>query len=143
MASNKLKELLKLDKDYLIKLQAQRASASNAMLGFLDACEENTEARISYFKMQLRLLKPRKEGDGIISPQDIVLAKQQPISMFLKIPTSKKVHCLFHSDKEASLHIYPNGYHCFSCQSHGTVIDVVMKLRGVSFTSAVKFLIGK
>lgn len=140
---NKFKELLKLDRAYLVKLQAQRASASNAMLGFLDACEENAEARINYYKLQLRLLKPRTERDGLLSPSDITLAKQQPISMFLKIPTSKKVMCLFHADKTPSMHIYTNNYHCYACNAHGTVIDVVMKLRGCSFTSAVKFLINK
>lgn len=132
-------------KQHMNNLLAHRAGANEVTLGFLDALEEKYETDLAQIKMRIRMYTPRKEGEEInlLSPSDIARAKLVPISTFLKIPSHKKVNCLFHNDKEASMHIYPNGYHCFSCQSHGTVIDVVMKLRNCSFTQAVKFLIGK
>ncbi len=40
------------------------------------------------------------------------------------------IRCPFHSDRTASMAVYPNnGYHCFGCGAHGVnAIDFVMKL---------------
>lgn len=134
---------LKEEKSYLVKLQASRAGVNQATLGFLDACEELCEQRIHALTIKKRLLGPRKEGDGLLTTMDIYLAKQVPISTFLKVPSHKKVQCLFHSDTKPSMHIYGTNYHCYTCNAHGSIIDVVMKLRNCSFTSAVRYLIGK
>jgi DNA primase len=51
--------------------------------------------------------------------------------------------CPFHDDKEPSLVISPqkNLWHCLgACQAGGSVIDWVMKDRGVSFRHAVELL---
>ena len=94
------------------------------------------------------MLKPRKEGEELpdyyVTPNDIALAKLQPIKNYLP---SKIIHnktlCMFHNDKNASLHIYTNSYYCFSCGAKGDSIAMIQKLKNCSFTHAVKFLIGK
>lgn len=50
--------------------------------------------------------------------------------------------CLWHSEKTASLKIYPGdrGYFCFGCHAHGSSIDLVMKLFDESVGDACKRL---
>lgn len=47
--------------------------------------------------------------------------------------------CPFHHEAKPSLKVYEgkNGWHCFGCNAGGSVIDLVMKLEGVSFSQAV------
>lgn len=53
------------------------------------------------------------------------------------------VHCPFHQgDKGASMKIYAKDFHCFACGAHGTQIDFVMKMDGVSFKEAFMLLGG-
>lgn len=50
------------------------------------------------------------------------------------------IQCPFHSgDNHGSLKLYPEqrGFHCFGCGAHGSVIDFVMLLFGISFSQAV------
>lgn len=49
------------------------------------------------------------------------------------------IRCPFHSEKTASLKIYPGqgGFHCFGCGAGGSVIDFVMRLFDLSFSQAV------
>lgn len=133
-------------KGHMNKMLSYRAISNEITRGFLDGCEELHEQELNRLKLKQRLLTPVKEGqsNGLLTPNEIAMAKFIPISNFLKVGPSHKTHCLFHGeDKNPSLHIYPDGYHCFTCGAHGTVIDVIMKLKNVSFTSAVKFLINK
>jgi DNA primase len=51
--------------------------------------------------------------------------------------------CPFHDDREPSLVVTPdkNLWHCLgACQAGGSVIDWVMRTRGVSFRHAVELL---
>ena len=56
------------------------------------------------------------------------------------------IHCLFpekHSggvDKNPSCVLYEDRFKCFSCESHGDAIDLVRKVRGLSFLEARAFL---
>ena len=47
--------------------------------------------------------------------------------------------CPFHSEKTASLKLYPDGrgWCCFGCHAGGTAIDFVMKLFDISFRQAI------
>lgn len=131
--------------EHMNNMQARRANANKVTLGFLDAIEEKYEKQLSTFKMRIEMLRPRKEGEitPFLTHAEIARAKLVPIGTFLKVPTHKKVNCLFHTDSVASMHIYGTTYYCFSCGARGTVCDIVMKLRNCSFSQAVKFLIGK
>lgn len=50
--------------------------------------------------------------------------------------------CPFHQEKTPSFVIYKdNHFHCFGCQAHGDSIEFVMKLFGINFIDAVKYLL--
>lgn len=93
-------------------------------------------------RVKYNFFNPYKKNFGI-SSQDISQAKTVAISTFIKIPIGRKVPCLFHADKNPSMHIYRSTYYCFTCQAHGTTIDIVMKLQGKTFKEAVNLLCGK
>lgn len=45
--------------------------------------------------------------------------------------------CPFHTEKTASLKVYPNRFYCFGCGAHGSVIDFVMQLFNLDFGAAI------
>ena len=81
-----------------------------------------------------------QKPEGKITPDMIAIAKQRKIREFVKIPTSRKIVCMFHGDKDPSMHIYERSYYCFSCQAHGSTIDFIMKQQGKTFAESVLFL---
>jgi DNA primase len=46
--------------------------------------------------------------------------------------------CPLHSEKTASFKIHGDSFHCFGCDWHGDVIDLVRELFGLSFQSTIK-----
>lgn len=48
--------------------------------------------------------------------------------------------CPFHGDKQPSLHLYDDHYHCFACQAHGDHITWLRELQGLSFVEAAELL---
>jgi DNA primase catalytic core len=54
--------------------------------------------------------------------------------------------CPFHDDRHPSLHFYDKKtdshqqYHCFSCNAHGSMFDLVKELQGVDYTGSLKWL---
>lgn len=55
---------------------------------------------------------------------------------------SYKGKCPFHQEKTPSFHVYPvdQSYHCFGCGAHGSMIDFVMRQKGLSYPESVKML---
>lgn len=54
---------------------------------------------------------------------------------------NKMVKCPFHDDSTASMSLGKyNRYTCFGCDEKGDTIDLYMKLNGVNFIQAVKYL---
>lgn len=51
-----------------------------------------------------------------------------------------KALCPFHNDRNPSLFVADDHYHCFACGEHGDVIDFVAKLNGLSLYDAAKKL---
>lgn len=45
--------------------------------------------------------------------------------------------CPFHGDKDASLKVYQDGWHCFGCHKGGDVISLARELYGLGFKDAV------
>ncbi|MBR4490050.1 DNA primase [bacterium] len=55
----------------------------------------------------------------------------------------KMLSCPFHgTDRHASMKIYSDGYHCFTCGAHGDIFGFVMQYEGVSFKEAFRILGG-
>lgn len=139
MIKNLRKEIRLLIR-HMEMMHAHSPSSSPITLGFLQTLEEKHQEELNKLKSHLSFLLPHKGQTSSITADDIVRAKQFPINTFLKIPSNKKVICLFHNDKQPSMHIYGTTYHCFTCGAHGTTIDIIMRLKNMSFTQAVAFL---
>ena len=58
----------------------------------------------------------------------------------LEVDRSHNAVCPFHPDKNPSLHIYEDHYHCFGCGAHGDVTDFAARLFGISQYEAAKKL---
>lgn len=73
-------------------------------------------------------------------------ARQYPIPRLIQIPPSKKIKCLWHKEKTASLHYFSdsNCLYCFGqCGKRYDAIDVYRKLHNCSFKEAYEALGGK
>ena len=90
--------------------------------------------------------KRRPPGDDTITDNDILKAKEVPISHFIEVNRAGFAKCPFHNEKTGSFKVYPqdNRWHCFGmCYNGGDVIDLVCKLNNLTFLEAVKLLINK
>ena len=94
-------------------------------------------------KMVLLLRKEELLDEGRLSQSDIDRAGEHSIEDILGKSKRNFYLCPFHNEKTPSFHIYGENkskFHCFGCQKKGDAIDIVMKLRGLNFPQAVKFL---
>lgn len=127
-----------------IEILRIRGEANHKDLPFCEELIQEKLRRLKEVKMQLSFLTPRPDSSSSrISTHDIMRAKQRPIKDFIKVNSGGKAVCLFHTDKNASMHVYPSNYYCFSCSSSGTVVDIIMKLRNCTFREAVLYLTNK
>lgn len=60
----------------------------------------------------------------------------------VKINRNNTCLCPFHNDHHPSAYVYPNAFHCFTCNVHYDVIGFVMELFGLSALDAAKKLSG-
>jgi hypothetical protein len=51
-----------------------------------------------------------------------------------------KLPCPFHEDVEPSCAIYPDHYHCYGCGSHGSRIDWLMQVEGMTKIEAIAYI---
>jgi hypothetical protein len=81
---------------------------------------------------------------GRVSDEDKQKAKDYPIESLVQFKGGVAL-CPFHGDKIPSMHKdkNENKAHCFSCDETWDTIDFVMKMEGLDFEGAVKFLIGR
>jgi hypothetical protein len=56
------------------------------------------------------------------------------------IPRSGFIHCRFHDDREPSLKIYDDHYHCFGCGAHGNAVDWLVEVEGFERDEAIDVL---
>lgn len=115
-------------------------------------CQKETQAAIKRIKSLARQIewidKPQKDQ---ITEEDMIHARAVDIKSLGLIKDLKPIQgravgkCLWHEESTASLMVYPGakGFHCFGCQKGGTAIDVVMKVEGLKFIPAVKYLQGR
>lgn len=77
------------------------------------------------------------------NPDRIAAAKTVPIPIFLKFNREKKGKCLWHEEKNPSMHFYEkqNRVWCFSCGQGGDVIDVVQKLNNCGLKEALQLIL--
>lgn len=58
----------------------------------------------------------------------------------IEIKRNNTCICPFHDDNNPSAHIYPNAFHCFTCNVHYDVLGLVMELFELSAIEAAKKL---
>lgn len=79
---------------------------------------------------------------GTIDDKAIETARSIPIGNFIEINRAHFSVCIFHSEKTPSCKIFSdNKFRCFGCGKNGDVIDIIMKMKGIEFIDAVKFLL--
>ena len=73
---------------------------------------------------------------------DLEKIKLIPITEYLSFNQAGFSKCLWHDEKTASLKYYPknNRIYCFGCSKGGSVIDVVMQIRNLTFKEAIRIL---
>lgn len=50
-----------------------------------------------------------------------------------------KALCPFHPDKNPSMHIYDDGYKCYSCGAKGDIFDLAQKIKNTDIKGAIQF----
>lgn len=60
----------------------------------------------------------------------------------IQVNRSGFICCPFHKEKNPSMKINKDSYHCFGCQKHGDIFDFVMKMDNLTFKEAFKILGG-
>lgn len=58
----------------------------------------------------------------------------------LEVNRAGFISCPFHQERTASCRCYDNGFYCFGCHAHGSVIDFVMQYFGLEFMDAMRKL---
>jgi len=107
---------------------------------------EVIEKQIKRNNMLLEALDGPKEDK--ITDLMIERAKEVPLATLYDFQKIKTGHvkftacCPFHNDSHPSFVVYPNNtFYCFShCNIGGDVITFIMKLNGLSFPQAVRYL---
>ena len=101
--------------------------------------EEEREARAGQMKRNQAVEK----NGRFVSKEEIQMAKSYPISRILG--GKKLVFCQLHKDDVPSLSInhQKNLWRCFGCGKDGNVIQLVMGMEGINFTTAVRRLYSK
>ncbi len=101
--------------------------------------EEEREARAE----QMRRTPAAEKNGRFVSEEEIQMAKSYPISRILG--NKKIVFCPLHKDDVPSLSIshQKNLWRCFGCGKDGNIIQLVMEMEGINFTTAVKRLCSK
>jgi DNA polymerase len=65
-----------------------------------------------------------------------------PLPELVSLPLSPggKVCCPFHDEVEPSCALYPDHYHCFGCGAHGSRLDWLIQVEGMTMAEAVTFI---
>lgn len=108
---------------------------------YIEPLREDKEEKIRILSDSLR---EDKETDILnINDQDILKAKDRPLTDFIKFNRQGYASCIWHNDKVPSMYYYKksNRVYCFSCNQYGDTINIIQKLYNVNFKDAVKFLI--
>ena len=140
MTSNLKWKVSKFD-TYIKEIEVKKRYVNQITLGFLEGCQLEWQAKLDTAKRQLYFMTAPINTLGGVTRTDIERAKQVSIRTFVKVNSANKTLCLFHKDKQPSMHVYGDHYHCFTCNAHGDTIALVMALYQLKFSDAVKRII--
>ncbi|MEK6879643.1 MAG: CHC2 zinc finger domain-containing protein [Nanoarchaeota archaeon] len=82
-----------------------------------------------------RLISPPPvyEGGSIKEFKEKYLFKET-VEGLIKVNRMNKALCLFHQDKNPSMHIYDDHFYCFSCGERGDIITFLTKFYNISIS---------
>ena len=69
-----------------------------------------------------------------VTPEDV--AKKLGLNIVPR-GNRKRVLCPFHDDHDPSLELFHDHYHCWACNAHGNVFELVKQLENLTFKEAV------
>lgn len=100
------------------------------------------KARVKENKELLSRMKRKENSTTPSNRVDVADVKDVPISAYIDFNKQGKAQCIWHNDKNPSLHYYAkdNRVHCFSCGAGGDVVDVIQKLHECTFKEALTVL---
>jgi len=142
----------------LVELREVWSAAINKMKpkeqpGFIDWLNGHIEQKRQEYDKELRryqyelnfLLNIGNEKAGIepksgVTEMQIAAAKSVEIRNLIPVNRAKKALCIFHDEKNPSMHVYGTRVWCYACNRGGDAIDVYQKLNGCDFITAVKGL---
>lgn len=68
------------------------------------------------------------------------LALAESVDEPRKVGSVYKMRCPFHEDRNPSMAVYPDGFHCYGCGWHGDAVDFIMALNGWDFRDFIDFI---
>lgn len=102
---------------------------------------KSTHFHDAYIKMKAE--RPKSERKERTSGDDVERARQFPIVDIIDFNRLGNAKCLWHAEKESSLHYYADDNHCYcfgGCGRAYDAIDVYRKVNNCSFKEAVRKL---
>ena len=91
-------------------------------------------------KFEYEIFTYRPLDDKRISEEQKHSARSRFIGQFIELNSRNFVQCPFHNERTPSFHVRENRFYCFGCGEKGDSIAFIMKLKGLDFLQAVKFL---
>lgn len=97
------------------------------------------------WKRTLKAYSYKSSNDKPVTEQDVLRAKDYPVTDLIKFNSAGFAPCIFHSEKTGSMRYYKNSntVHCFGCGASGDSIKVGQQMFGENFINTVKRLTGK
>ena len=114
--------------------------ATKLVMTTVGTAEEESRRHLARLTRLLYLYEPPKKSEVGVSNTDIENAKQFPINHLIEVK-QKKAKCLWHDDKNPSLHVYRDHVYCFVCNKKADAIDIYMTLNNCDFVTAVKGMV--
>lgn len=106
---------------------------------------QSTHFHDAYIKEHTKpdYIKTDRKIQGTSDGDKVARAKGFPINQLIKFNNQSKALCLWHNDKQPSMHYYRdnNRCYCFACGQSADAIDVYMKIHNCSFKQAVEKLL--
>ena len=84
------------------------------------------------------LVEREDDEDFVANLEDNVA----PLSELVSLPLTdgNKTTCPFHDDPEPSCTLYPDHFHCFGCGEHGSRLDWLMRVEGMTEAEAIAYI---
>lgn len=137
--------IIKIEGEYADSLLIEKRDLQNRRLPYrhIEILIDYLLQRLTQHKRTLKYMGQLRNEK--LSVDNIKNAKLVPISNYIQFDRARNARCIWHNEKTASMHYYPqqNRVKCFGCNKMGDVIDVIMELKKVELKEAMEIILGK